>query len=254
MPGSYPVNHGDEQNFNDIILDDEEIAIALRVAREEKFYRLKRIEYMAELNTPREIKLYSFDEVHKIISGLITVDEYNATVIRKLCLYFSGDDRFKNEGEGYALTKGLCLFGGVGVGKTTLMRIFTRNQIQSYVLIKCRQIEDEFSRDGDIVFDQYSHERQVTTNANPFGHQRLGYCFDDIGTEPISKYYGKESNVMSEVILNRYDNELPFIQTHLTTNLTIDALQKKYGQRVTDRMRQMLNLIFFPDNAQSRRK
>lgn len=206
---------------------------------------------MQQVTAPREIKTYTFDELYNIIQGLITVDEDNEAVVRLLCLYFTGDERFNLEG--YSLSKGICLFGGVGVGKTTLMRILSRNQIQSYVMVMCRQIEDEFSRDGDIIFRSYSNARMSTTNGNPFGHQLLGFCFDDLGTEPISKYYGKESNVMAEILLNRYDHELPYDQTHITTNLTIEMLGKRYGARVTDRMRQMFNLIFFP-NAKSRRQ
>lgn len=183
---------------------------------------------------------------------MIKIDEFNDTVITMLCYYFSEDPRF--EAAGFDLRKGIILFGGVGVGKTTLMRAFSRNQRSSYVIKMCRQIEDEFSQDGDKVLKVYSapyYPKDI--QANPFRHREFGICFDDLGTEPISKYYGKDTNTMAEVILNRYDNELPGPLTHITTNLSPDEIKEKYGTRATDRMREMFNLIRFPKEATSRR-
>lgn len=240
------------EDFNHITLDDDETAEALRSAREDKHYKLKRIAYMQSLNTPIVSKKYTFEDLFSLVCRSLVVDKYNESIIRLVCMYFTGDERFNLEG--YSLKKGLCLFGGVGVGKTTLMKAMFKNQVQSYAVLMCRQIEDEFSKDGDSVLKTYGVTRQTTVNGDPFGHQVLGYCFDDLGTEPNGKYFGKDANVMAEIILNRYDNDLPFNQTHITTNLSIDEIRTRYGTRVTDRMRQMFNIITFPENAKSRRE
>lgn len=229
------------------------MAEALRQAREKKHYQLEKVNYLMNLNKPREYKKFKAEEVRDLLneSGFV-IDKDNEQVIWLLCLYFTNDERF--DLEGYDLTKGIVLFGGVGVGKTTLMKRFFKNQHQSYIMKMCREIEDEYAADGDHVLTSYGLPRNATLNGDPFGHQVLGYCFDDLGTEPMGKYYGKQSNVMAEIILNRYDRDVPYNQTHLTTNLTIEEVKDRYGSRVTDRMRQMFNLIAFDKNAPSRRK
>lgn len=239
------------KDFREVVLTEDEVEEALRKAREEKHYLQKRIGYLEALNAPIDRKKYTAEQIREFLSGVITIDNENEKVVWKLCLYFSGDARF--ETLGHKLEKGLCLFGGVGVGKTTLMEKFFQNQRQSYVMKMCRAVEDEFSEDGDTVLKTYGIYRQASINGDPYGHQVLGYCFDDLGTEPVSKYYGKTVDVMAEVLLNRYDNRLPFNQTHITTNLSTDEILQRYGSRVADRMQQMFNMISFSNNAKSRR-
>lgn len=234
-----------------MVLTEEETEEALRRAREEKHYLLKRIGYLEALNTPAQPKKYTADEIMGFLRKVITVDDANLEVVSLLCYYFSGDERF--ELEGFSMNKGICLFGGVGVGKTTLMEKFFQNQRQSFVIKMCRAIEDEFSQHGDRILKEYGMPRQASVNGDPYGHQVLGYCFDDLGTEPVSKYYGKTVDVMSEVILNRYDLKIPFTMTHITTNLSTDEIFQRYGSRVSDRMQQMFNMIMFPANSKSRR-
>jgi hypothetical protein len=240
------------KDFQEVVLTDDEIEAALQRAREEKYYLQKRISYLEALNTPIERKKYTSEQIKDFLSQVITIDNENESVVWKLCLYFSGDERF--EKMGYKLDKGLCLFGGVGVGKTTLMEKFCQNQRQSYIMKMCRALEDEFAKDGDEVLREYGIYKQTTINGDPYGHQVLGYCFDDLGTEPVSKYYGKTVDVMAEILLNRYDNRLPFTQTHITTNLSTDEILQRYGTRVADRMQQMFNMITFGNDAKSRRR
>lgn len=235
-----------------MVLTEDETEEALRSAREQKHYLLKKISYLEALNAPVERKKYTADQIREFLQQVITIDDENDDVVWLLCLYFSQDERFNSEG--YNLDKGICLFGGVGVGKTTLMEKFFQNQRQSFIIKMCRAIEDEFSQNGDIVLKEYGIHRQASVNGDPYGHQVLGYCFDDLGTEPPSKYYGKNVDVMAEVLLNRYDNKLPFNQTHITTNLSTDEIITRYGSRVADRMQQMFNMIVFPTDANSRRK
>lgn len=226
-----------KKDFKEVQLEPEEEQEALRVAREAKYYK------------QRQYPNYSANEIYQMIKSELDIDADNEHIITRLAIYFSGQSS-----DGLDPNKGICLFGGVGVGKTTLMKMLFRNQKQSYIMKMCRAVEDEFSQDGDQVLKRYGIAREVSRNADPFGHQVLGYCFDDLGTEPMSKYYGKDTNVMAEIILNRYDNNLPFSQTHITTNLSVDQIAARYGTRVTDRMRQMFNLISFDKEAKSRRK
>ena len=253
-------------DFNHIVLNDEEIKEALRAARELKHYTLKKIEYLASLNQPRKIKTYSTEELRVIIrnSKLVdgkkfVVDKENQNQVDLLCLYFAGDDRF-NAYDDFSLSKGILLMGGLGVGKTHLMSFFAQNQKQSYRVLSCRQVENQWLEAGKVkeepvdVIGKYTNTQSIAINSDPFGHQEIGICFDDLGTETIpSKRFGEEKNVMAEIILGRYDKRMNE-KTHFTTNLDPDGIQRLYGDRVRDRLREMCNVIMFDDNAKSRRK
>jgi len=229
-------------------MDDLEIEEALRKGREEKYYRLKQEEYRQKIKQQSVYKTYSADNLFNFYSMQYNVDKDNEEVVKSICKYFSGDESFDGD-----LDKGLILMGGVGVGKTSLMKFFIRNQRFSYKIESCRDVETNYAQLGDNYTDRCSFNIPVAVNSDPFGHQVIGFCFDDLGTEANGKHYGKEKNVMAEILLNRYDNNLPYLSTHVTTNLTVDEIKTQYGSRVGDRMRQMFNQIQFPIKAKSRR-
>jgi len=232
--------------FEDVELDEDEIEEALRRARENKFYMLKRIAYNLALNSPIQYRTHTAAEYFDQFNSKYQVDESNATQVMRLCQYFSKDEKFAGD-----LTKGIILVGGVGVGKTTIMEFFMKNQRASYRVISCRDVEQKFSEEGSI--DCFTSNPKIAINSDPFGHQVIGFCFDDMGTESNAKNYGREKNIMADIILNRYDAHLDRITTHVTTNLTLDEIATQYGSRVYDRMKEMFNIIAF-DNAKSRRK
>lgn len=236
------------ETFDHIELTEEETAAALAYAREKKHYFLKRLEYNEKLRADRTIRTYTMNELYTAYSQHWKIDNENRLIILDLCSYFSGSPEFSGD-----LKKGLLLVGGVGIGKSTLMTFFRQNQIFSYRLISCRDIESDFSSEGERGVRTCSYNLPIATNSNPFGHQVIGFCFDDLGTEANAKHYGKEKNVMAEIILNRYDNALDYRSTHITTNLTADEIRAQYGSRVTDRMREMFNIVTFPIDAKSRR-
>jgi DNA replication protein DnaC len=235
-------------SFDHIELDETEIEFALSKAREDKYYRLKRESYNAELRKTWEPRKHTFDEVFDAFKKNYTVDEYNERIVKNLCYYFTEDARFEGN-----LQKGLLLVGGIGIGKTTLMHFFKRNQKFSYKVVSCREIESDFSSTGEKSVNNCSYNIEVATNANPYNQTYVGFCFDDLGTEANAKHFGHEKNVMAEIILNRYDNKLDYHCTHITTNLTADEIKLQYGSRVTDRMKEMFNLIVFNKEAKSRR-
>lgn len=235
--------------FEHIILTEEETFEALRAAREKKHYILKHIEYKERLQRKVTHPQYDAQQLFEYFAMSYDVDDENIAIIQNLCRYFSGDSGFNGD-----LKKGIFLMGGVGVGKTAIMKFFSRNQVFSYRVDSCREAESKFTELGEDFIHRCSFNLQIATNGNPFGQNTIGFCFDDLGTESNGKHFGKEKNVMAEIILNRYDNGLPFYSTHITTNMTADAIKDQYGSRVTDRIRQMFNVIQFDVNAKSRRK
>jgi DNA replication protein DnaC len=141
----------------------------------------------------------------------------------------------------YSLKKGIMLFGGCGVGKTLLMKLLRRNLLCNFSLMNCRVVAAEFARTGDEGIEKYCRV-----------HSHEGICFDDLGIEPDKIYFGQQVNVMLEVMLRRYEQGA-FYRTHVTTNLTVKELAVRYGNRLTDRFKEMFNIVCFPETAMSRR-
>lgn len=246
------------ESFDHITLTEEETAEALRKGREEKDLRLRKEAYSNRLKAMKEYPSYSYYNLLDQFSADNDVDDNNRTELILICQYFAGFQVATID-----LNKGLFIQGGVGVGKTTIMNFFKKNQRQSYRMESCRDVEMNYGAYGDEYLFKVSSNLPIPINSDPFGHQSIGYCFDDLGTEADGKNYGKSKNVMAEVLLNRYDNEMRqaqlegrkpvFTSTHVTTNLTADEIKQQYGTRLTDRIREMFNIIQFPGNAKSRR-
>jgi DNA replication protein DnaC len=256
-----------DPEYKHITLSEEEIKEALRVGRREKHYLLAKIAYQQKLNEARPIQCFTAIQLKdrlvrsKMADGnRFIIDEDNEDQINFLCLYFAQDERAK-KAKGMSMEKGIGLLGGIGVGKTHLLSFFSQNQLQSYRVMSCRRIENLWVEAGKAkdeqvdVIQSYIEPKQIAVNADPFGHQTIGLCLDDLGTETIpSKRFGEEKNVMSEIILGRYDNRHLGNLTHFTTNLNAEKIAELYGDRVRDRLREMCNIITFPDQAKSRRK
>ncbi len=120
--------------------------------------------------------------------------------------------------------KGLNVLGPVGIGKSwafeqvfkTSQKIWSANDISSlYARNGMQGIEDIFKYQLD---------------------GRLPLIIDDIGTEIIMANYGVKLDVVEWLILQCYNAKT---KMYFTTNLTLDALTKRYGQRVVDRIKEV---------------
>lgn len=113
-----------------------------------------------------------------------------------------------------------------------------------YEVIPCRNITFGFNHLGFRTVEEYGNTKY--------------YCFDDLGgVEPSGRFYGKDLNVMGEVLLSRYElyvSSKGKVKTHATTNLNAEELEERYGNRVRSRMRQLFNLIGFDSKAKDKRK
>ncbi|WP_258861551.1 ATPase [Marinilabilia salmonicolor] len=174
-------------------------------------------------------------------------------VIGKLLAWFLRD-KATADLKGINLQKGILLSGPVGSGKTSLMNLmrhFSREQAPHFMK-PCRDIAFEFEKDGFEILRRYSG---ITYLAGAKPKIIKTFCFDDLGTEQILTHYGKECNVMAEIILSRYENFTRHHRlTHFTTNLSADEIEEIYGPRVRSRLREMCNLIAFPAETPDKRK
>lgn len=163
----------------------------------------------------------------------------------KLTSYFIQDHDYCKK-LGIDATKGILLSGPVGCGKTTLMRLLPHlvPHKKAYNFIPCRNIVFGFNGIGFKMIEDYSDNK--------------AYCFDDLGVEHIGRHYGKDCNVMGEILISRYERfchpeRSRRVLTHITTNLNAEELQEKYGERVRSRMREMFNLLSFDAHSKDKR-
>lgn len=252
---------GIRETYANIELTEQEAEEALRLARKAKYHRIEFEAYTRKVNAVGIKVTHTAEQLANIVGQRFVerskkpyiIDEHNEEIFNLLCYYFSGDQRFEESGE-YSLKKGILLFGDVGVGKTELMRLFCQNHYASFGVFSCREIIDEYIENGSCENVERFYKARKATSGDPYKHEFLGCCFDDLGTETIpAQHYGSKKNLMAEVIMNRYDNNVPFNLTHITTNLDVLTINTTYGTRCIDRMAQMFNQINFPVNSKSRR-
>lgn len=187
----------------------------------------------------------------EITGNAFTISDDERGIIIGLLAWFLNDELVAEE-MGIDLRKGILLSGPIGCGKTTLMKIMRQMPFKrrNYSIISSREIVSEFMLNGYEVLETYS--RGILRD-----HQRIprNFCFDDLGAETTSKYFGNECNVMAEILLTRYDlYKDQGIITHATTNLTADELESAYGNRLRSRMREMFNLFGYEENSEDKRK
>ena len=244
--------------FSIIELTEEEEQHAIKKAKQSKLASKNENEYWEKLKEPKKYPKYTAPKLYNIIKingerdiKGFTLDEYNNESFKKLCLYFSGDPRFEQYDESYSFKKGLLLYGAVGCGKTTFMKLFTDNQLLSYKFYSCRKIAQQYAKEGFDSIDNYS--KKIKLSANTFGHSEFGACFDDFGIDDERKHFGDSTNVMADILLNRYEDKL-YKYTHITTNLTTEMIKSSYGERLSSRFSEMFNVVCFDKRSPDRRK
>ena len=190
----------------------------------------------------KKILIY-LDHKGKLLFGKkFKIYQEDQEILLKLCTYFINDIQGCNK-LGIDHNKGILLSGPVGCGKTSLMKLlpYFVPHFKSYKIIPSRNITFQFNNVGFKTIEQYGN--------NNF------YCFDDLGVEPSGRHFGKDCNVMGEILLSRHDLFTKHkIKTFATTNLNAQELENRYGNRVRSRMRQLFNLVAFDKGSLDKRK
>ena len=238
-------------------LTDEEEQEAILKAKEAKYYRLKANAYFESLKRPKSYEMPSKEQYRKFVIDRIQEMTGQAFVSSEqfelLMLYFMKDSAFQDKG--YSLSKGIMLVGPVGCGKTTLLKAFSKNPYQSYSVIPCRTIADQYHHNGVNGIHKYYDLVKNNMPQMYFGHTQLGWCLDDIGVEKPKQHYGNECDVVPEIIYTWYDRRgMGFNKLHGTTNLDGAGMEERYDVRIRSRSREMFNWITFDKNEGDKRK
>lgn len=143
-------------------------------------------------------------------------------------------------------TRGLLIEGKTGTGKTTWMRLFGPRPFYETPLI-CRWYGEfgwEFVQEK-LWFDPYEG------HPCPRDYYVLG--LDDLGhlDEPEAvRRYGTEFHPIAEIIEQQYRLWKRYGRDaclYITTNLTSDEIDKRYGKRILSRLTEMCNFTTIND-------
>jgi DNA replication protein DnaC len=202
----------------------------------------KRIKHDVSYETARMILWKIFKEKLAAQNREFYADGNDIEVITNLLKYFIGD-----ASSIYDLTKGICLMGNVGPGKTFLLESFQR--FCGELGLKERMFKMVSTND---VYDKISSSGNKSITMSRFF--KADWCFDDLGDEPL-KYsdYGNELLFMIRIMTKRYEAfSRGKMTTHATSNLDVADLKERYGERFFDRFKQMFNVVVM--TSQSKRK
>ena len=144
---------------------------------------------------------------------------------------------------------GLMLAGTCGNGKTSLLKAI--QSATNFLNLKYEVRSDKEEKIAISIIDV----KDIIANCKDYQimevYKKTPYLgIDDMGKEPKEVLdYGNVCNPVIDLIEYRYDKQLT---TFITTNLTPEEFKDKYGERITDRFREMIEKIVFNDGSYRR--
>lgn len=192
------------------------------------------------------------DEILKIQGKKFEVDSENENVIYTLFLYFNNKPLFENLEmvNNFSLKKGILLIGNTGSGKTILMESFQKMKFinNCFRTDYCSDLPDDYKlKRQDLLKKTTSYYKSDGTFNNVY--------YDDLGDEEIVNDYGSYVEVMDKIIVRRnrmwvFKN----VKSHLSTNLPLSEIKKRYGDRVYGRLIQQSNIIYLGADEKSKNR
>lgn len=173
------------------------------------------------------------------------IDDNNRSVIRFLLYYFNGCPLAEEvfPGRGYKLHKNIMLQGGVGVGKTMLMQVFSEYlmRIRSprfFYNLSVTQMVNYYTLHNNLDRFTFNEEENRGFQCTP-----VNICLNDIGIQDKT-FFGMDTGLLTDEFLHAR-NEI-WTQygkcAHLTTNLDDKSLRKRFERndgfgRLVDRFK-----------------
>lgn len=200
---------------------------------------------------PLGLKQVSADVVFRVGTELLKpsgkvfrITEDMAPVYKSLHDYFHGI-----EGE-IPFTKGICIVGGYGTGKTTAFRVFHKYLTTYYAftdnLFVPSSVEDLIAElnQSDWINQKLTYNKQTDSKGAEFLNPRH-VLINEFGNQYDIKSYGTDVNQLIEAwLMKRYDI---FQQhgkvVHVTTNFGTTGLKNAFHAKLIDRFKEMFHFI-----------
>lgn len=196
---------------------------------------------MTEIKTGREAIIFAGVELYGEKFSVDSVD-------RELAYKKVYEVMAKNHsGKG---KKGICVIGGIGVGKSAMMKVMQR---------LFRGSKSRFRWVSAYELKDLSEMLTIHQIKEMYGYElKSDLYIDDIGVSIDVKRYGNTVNIITELLMERYDLFVESgIKTHLSSNLPSDTLtmgtptiKSVYGVRVYDRIKEMCEFLVFKGKSQ----
>ena len=155
--------------------------------------------------------------------GIVLNEQYKY-VVGQISLWYANDTRLVGD-----LRKGILLRGGIGTGKTkiieALIDVFLKGEKRVIKMIHTRDLQDLYMR-------QKVDEIQLLKESTLL-------LVDDLGVENVEvQYFGNRIEPFNDLFDYRYRHGL---QTVVTTNLAPSEIKAIYGDRILDRLKEVMN-------------
>lgn len=146
--------------------------------------------------------------------------------------------------------KGICLVGGLGVGKSAMMKVFHK---------LFRNTDSRFRWVSGYELKDLSEVLTIQQIKEMYGYDlKCDLYIDDIGISVDVKRYGNTVNIITEILMERYDLFIEAgFKTHISSNLptvmkgvNTPTINSVYGNRVYDRIKEMCEVIIFKGESQ----
>lgn len=163
-------------------------------------------------------------------AGITELDDAAKGHIMDMCQWLINSDKW-----------GVMLMGSVGNGKTTLMKATVK-------LLKTAYSNTLTESGIPMMVSMSTTTAKDLTNAARKGaefnnNQYMVCAIDDMGEEPTEVMsFGNVITPITDIMEERYAKRQITI---ITTNLDANGIKNKYGERVADRLRQMVRIITF---------
>lgn len=186
-----------------------------------------------------------FIEIHRRevlkLQSKVEYPQKTVDVIKELIAYFIGQN------DSLLPTKGIYLFGEPGRSKSLIMQCFSIfcNHIESKLEVAGQRFTSrKFTIDSckSIVL-RVAEEKQINSLRKLYTGN---ICLGDIGAEDNYKLFGNETNVILDILTERYDRLQSYLLvTHGTGNLApnADALITRYDERIESRFNQLFHYV-----------
>lgn len=261
-----------QDKYPDIEISFEEVFYAIEKIKHKKDYALKmqRLENKFNNFSPSEYYNLAVERMTNIVKAK-TKDENAEYVVEKgknfeilafLAYYFANDQKgliehsLKNDiflkipASNVSVDKSVIILAGTGRGKTILMKAFCQNPYKSFAFIDATTITNDYKTRES--FQKSSGVDSTAHFSGDFKHLGKSYYaqneydlgIDDFGTEkPILQFNEPSIEPVLDVIMQRLNHNK---KTLITSNLTLEKIEERYGSRLVSRLKEEANILFFP--------
>lgn len=194
--------------------------------------------------TDKQIKQVIMRKLHRNAKGPKGFDpnEAQKALMTDLFWYFKKDKAKTNPT--IDTSKGICISGKYGVGKTEILRAFITTKFEPH------RLQDAEKTYRIVSASQIVERYNQTTSMREFLFKDL--MLDDLGAEPFAKFDKRDDQKLLARFIEMWYAESREHKLYITTNLSKAQLEHRYGERSYSRLNALCNLINYQESTDYR--